>query len=184
MLSLTPSIYHIDRRDLFLLWCFSAKFIYHLRLSNGDTCVLHHLILFHSRIWDLLSFFWFCALKASGRRRRKNSGAQSRLSEVVLDDSRQHVLDYVLLFSWCDSNATWQCQQHCFLQQKEWWLVICIFDLESWSGAACLLYTRASSLHAEKSLWWRRCTQNIAHKNTFCWISHLQHTSTAPTILS
>lgn len=64
-------------------------------------------------------------------RLRRNSAAQSRLSEVVSDDSRQHVLDYVPLFSWCDSNATWQCQQHCFLQQKEWWLAICISDLES-----------------------------------------------------
>ena len=62
---------------------------------------------------------------------RGPSATQSRLSEVVSDDSRQHVLDYVPLFSWCDSNATWQCQQHCFLQQKEWWLAICISDLES-----------------------------------------------------
>lgn len=39
---------------------------------------------------------------------RGTSVAQSRLSEVVSDDSRQHVLDCVPLFSWCDSNATWQ----------------------------------------------------------------------------
>lgn len=67
-------------------------------------------------------FFEFAiplCLRAWARLRRRNSTAQSQLSEVVLDDSRQHVLDYVPLFSWCDSNATWQCQQHCFLQQKE-----------------------------------------------------------------
>lgn len=70
-------------------------------------------------------------LRASACLRRRNSAAQSRLYEVVSDDSRQHVLDYAPLFSWRDSNATWQCQQHCFLQQKEWWLAICISDLES-----------------------------------------------------
>lgn len=58
-------------------------------------------------------------LRASACLRRRNSAAQSRLYEVVSDDSRQHVLDYAPLFSWRDSNATWQCQQHCFLQQKE-----------------------------------------------------------------
>lgn len=71
-------------------------------------------------------------------RRRRNSEAQSRLSEVVSDDSRQHVLDYVPLFSWCDSNATWQCQQQCFLQQKEWWLAIHLWlGIFTWHGAVC-----------------------------------------------
>lgn len=72
------------------------------------------------------------------RRRRRNSEAQSRLSEVVSDDSRQHVLDYVPLFSWCDSNATWQCQQQCFLQQKEWWLAIHLWlGIFTWHWALC-----------------------------------------------
>ncbi len=38
-------------------------------------------------------------LRALVRLRGRNSATQSRLSEVVSDDSRQHVLDYVPLFS-------------------------------------------------------------------------------------
>lgn len=86
--------------------------------------------------------------------------------KLLGDDSGQHVLDYVPLFSWRDSNETWQRQQQCFLQQKEWWLAIHlwlgIFTCHMGSSAK-----RASHLHeGRKSAKNTQCTLKfIARKN-------------------
>lgn len=124
-----------------------------------DAAVLLHLHPILQRIKLHLHFFLPCCRVVSlWSRCFESSGPVGEAGILKLkvdylkllgDESGQHVLDYVPLFSWCESNETWQRQQQCFLQQKEWWLAIHLWlGVFPWHVDSSA--KRASNLHEEE----------------------------------